>query len=393
MAKKLYNEEYIYDIACAIREKCGDKKATFKTCDMADAIRDLEIGGGGGGTGEGGIPVPLTLEGSCYRMFSASIWNDFIEEYGDQLQINTNQLYCAFDNNPFLSDASNLTINVYLDDDQEKVNSSSIFSTTYRIRQLPTIKGDWVPDNFFQLFYKCYYLQSVPSKFFKYVDWSYIQANPVNTYETAFMGALGDCYSLRSFPVDVFANDYTQCSSYFYWTNLSSKYAMEKWSNLPIPYTKPLTGKTIDVKQCSVLDEFTFALDDNDLPITVNWTNMTIDLSSCVGYATSSIKNNYLLEYAGFDEELEVTSALSYEELKEEDEWFTCDVNFSRYNHDSAYQTILSLPDTNASTTGGNVIKFKSGSGAATDGGPISALTESEIAVAAIKGWTVTLVD
>ena len=174
---------------------------------------------------------------------------------------------------------------------------------------------------------------------------------------------------------------------------MCAKYAMEKWSNLPIPYTKPLTGKTIDVKQCSVLDEFTFALDDNDLPITVNWTNMTIDLSSCVGYATSSIKNNYLLEYAGFDEELEVTSALSYEELKEEDEWFTCDVNFSRYNHDSAYQTILSLPDTNASTTGGNVIKFKSGSGAATDGGPISALTESEIAVAAIKGWTVTLVD
>lgn len=43
MAKKLYEEESIRDIACAIREKCGNESATYKCCDMGDAIRNLTI--------------------------------------------------------------------------------------------------------------------------------------------------------------------------------------------------------------------------------------------------------------------------------------------------------------------------------------------------------------
>lgn len=46
MAKKLYEEENIRDIACAIREKCGDESKTYKCCDMADAIRALAVAGG-----------------------------------------------------------------------------------------------------------------------------------------------------------------------------------------------------------------------------------------------------------------------------------------------------------------------------------------------------------
>jgi hypothetical protein len=45
------------------------------------------------------------------------------------------------------------------------------------------------------------------------------------------------------------------------------------------------------------------------------------------------------------------------------------------------------------SASGGtNTIKFKGASGAKTDGGAINTLTEEEIAVAAAKGWTVSLV-
>lgn len=56
MAKKLYEETNIYNIACALREKCGDNSATYKTCDMADAIRNLSTSGGGdsGGSVVGG---------------------------------------------------------------------------------------------------------------------------------------------------------------------------------------------------------------------------------------------------------------------------------------------------------------------------------------------------
>ena len=44
MAKKLYEEENIYNIACALRTKCGDNTATYKTCDMAEAITNLPSG-------------------------------------------------------------------------------------------------------------------------------------------------------------------------------------------------------------------------------------------------------------------------------------------------------------------------------------------------------------
>ena len=44
MAKKLYEESNIYDIACAIRSKCGGTD-TYKTCDMAAAINSIPSGG------------------------------------------------------------------------------------------------------------------------------------------------------------------------------------------------------------------------------------------------------------------------------------------------------------------------------------------------------------
>ena len=81
--------------------------------------------------------------------------------------------------------------------------------------------------------------------------------------------------------------------------------------------------------------------------------------------------------------------------MKNNPDWFTCNFAYSRYNHDSAVETINSLPDTSAyiaANGGTNTIKFKGVAGSATDGGAINTLTEAEIAVAAAKGWTVSLV-
>ena len=64
----------------------------------------------------------------------------------------------------------------------------------------------------------------------------------------------------------------------------------------------------------------------------------------------------------------------------------------SVYNHDSAVETINSLPDTSAflaEVGGTNTIKFRRNQGANTEGGAIGNLTGEEIAVAAAKGWTV----
>jgi hypothetical protein len=97
----------------------------------------------------------------------------------------------------------------------------------------------------------------------------------------------------------------------------------------------------------------------------------------------------------GITEDKFVYDDLTYQALKDDPDWFTYKIAYSRYNHDSAVNTINSLPDTSAylATAGGtNTIKFRGEAGSATDGGAISTLTEEEIAVATAKGWTVTLV-
>ena len=66
----------------------------------------------------------------------------------------------------------------------------------------------------------------------------------------------------------------------------------------------------------------------------------------------------------------------------------------SVYNHDSAVETINSLPDTSAflaEVGGTNTIRFYRNQGANTEGGAIGNLTAEEIAIAAAKGWTVAL--
>ena len=96
-----------------------------------------------------------------------------------------------------------------------------------------------------------------------------------------------------------------------------------------------------------------------------------------------------------YSEDKQIKDDATYQALKNDPDSWTIDINYSKYNHDSAVETINSLPDTSAyiATAGGtNTIKFKGGSGAKTDGGAISTLTEEEIAIAAAKGWTVTLV-
>ena len=98
---------------------------------------------------------------------------------------------------------------------------------------------------------------------------------------------------------------------------------------------------------------------------------------------------------SGITADKKVTDDVSYQALKNDPDWYTTDIAYSRFNHDSAVRTINSLPDTSAylATAGGtNTIKFKGEAGSATDGGAINTMTEEEIAVATAKGWTVSLV-
>ena len=141
------------------------------------------------------------------------------------------------------------------------------------------------------------------------------------------------------------------------------------------------------VNACNRLKSLTFKT-NNGTPIVAKWKNQTIDLSNYVGYASKA--ENITGYNSGLTTATQITDDASYQSLKDNLDNWTVLIQYSRYNHDSAVETINSLPDTSAYGT--NTIKFKGDSGSATDGGAINTLTSSEIAVATSKGWTVTLV-
>lgn len=141
----------------------------------------------------------------------------------------------------------------------------------------------------------------------------------------------------------------------------------------------------------SRLKRMTFETNEDGTPKTAKWHTQTISLNSYAGYMSGT---SYATN-AGFTEDTRVTDDATYQALKDNPDYWTTDRNYSRYNHDSAVETINSLPDTSAylatQSSKTNTIKFTGTAGALTDGGAINTLTEEEIAVAAAKGWTVSL--
>ena len=148
----------------------------------------------------------------------------------------------------------------------------------------------------------------------------------------------------------------------------------------------------------------------------MNWKSQTINLSDNIGfylYNSSTPTNKWdlsQLQYAaqsagvisynsGITIDKAIYNEATYQALKDDPDAFCLSTTkegpmYSRYTYRSAVATINSLPDTSAylaSAGGTNTIKFKGAAGSKTDEGAISNLTAEEIAVAAAKGWTVTL--
>ena len=205
--------------------------------------------------------------------------------------------------------------------------------------------------------------------------------------------------------------------------NISGFDYIKELKNIPVPYrnTKAITSNIRFFGYSSAYlpntNSMTFATNNGE-PYKVNWKNQTIDLSGRIGYSSQDWSISYEIYGQGYWKEknnifynttdLE-QAKLNYNKLKSQDNWFSWSKKsgtyegknvyysllFSRYNHDSAVETINSLPDTSeylTSAGGTNTIKFKGIQGALTDGGAINTLTEAEIAVATEKGWTVSMV-
>jgi len=213
-----------------------------------------------------------------------------------------------------------------------------------------------------QTFLHCYKLKTIPD-----LSWWSVVTNSSQYGLLNFSQGFGQDYSLTSLNLPLYRG-----------------YSSQQVA----PITANMFGTAGANLYC--IKDITFLM-ENNAPVVREYKSQNFKVFADYGVTPVGFsKDTY------FDTTKEVTDAASYEALKNEDWWFTTLPEYSRYNHDSAVNTINSLPDTSAyiATAGGtNTITFENATnkGSATDGGAIADLTAAEIAVATAKGWTVSL--
>ena len=386
MSKVLVNETSLTGIADAIRSKNGTTD-TYFPADMAQAILSLPSGGGGEGLPE----EAFTITGTCDYRFASGGWDWFINEYGNQIttkDISSAQYmfsYCTLHSIPF--DINGNKTSQYFSCNNMFGNSS--------LRSVPRLNIK--PSSTQEMFSNCHYLRNIDESALEGIDWSRID-NTTSSYDCNRMKNFAYCSSLRSLPMEFLnhGNPAGPNSYSIYNYGFTNCYTLDEIVGLPNPHlnaTWTSNAFNSTFSSCHRLKNMTFATPDGQ-PYVVNWKNQTIDLATNgVGYGGTV--GNYTIYNSGITADKQVTDDATYQALKDDPDWFSTTIAYSRYNHDSAVATINSLPDTSAylATAGGtNTIKFDGIAGSATDGGAINTLTEEEIAVATAKGWTVTLV-
>jgi hypothetical protein len=372
-------------IGDAIREQTGSSE--LMTLDaMPAAIRGIS---GGGGSVE---VEPIELTGDQQYGCAGALAGKYIELFGDTITTknitNTNYMFkgCTV--------APSFDINM---NSSYSADMSYMFNN-YKGTSIPMIHKA-KPSKMEYIFSGCHYITSFPDGLGDDWDWSYLDGI-TSPYSGQANYMFSNCYSLRSLPMSLLSrgNPVAHYSYTVFNQMCRMCYALDEIIDLPNPhkgeyYTtesyQSIFGNI--VADCYRLKNFTFA----EMGPT-KWAGQTLDFSSYTGWSNSS--GNYITDYSayhGITADKEVKDDATYQALKDDPDWFTKYIHYSRYNHDSAVRTINSLPDCSAYTAEKgvtNTIKFKGDAGSATDGGAIRTLTEAEIAVATAKGWTVEFV-
>ena len=338
---------------------------------------------------DGGPPESaFVISGNCQYRFANGGWDWFIEQHGDKITTedisNASHMfyYASIKDIPF---EINVINDAYID---------YMFYET-KIKTLPYINGKIQNASYFCN--SCSMLNNIPEDWAEHIDWSHFHSYSYATRNAMF----ANCFSIKHIPdslmaelwgnIGNFANHVTHNDQFY------RCFSLDEVNNM-IPHQATLTTNRCNdmLSYCGRLKNATFALQDDGTPYTVSWKAQILDLSISLGYLNNTSLKIYILNYnSGITADKEVTDDASYQALKNDPDWFTTKVEYSRYNHDSAVATINSLPDTSAylATAGGaNNIKFTGAAGSATDGGAINTLTEEEIAVATAKGWTCSFV-
>ena len=300
---------------------------------------------------DGYIPTveDLTFTGDCSFLFRNGRFSWVLEHYTSKLQFNdvTNISY-GFGGVETTSNLSNLIINL-----AKRSEINRLFSDS-RLSSYPQIKGE--VRYMYDLFFGCN-ASMLPEDFFDNLTF------PSGGFSISCNGIFSYCEKLIKAPdlkvfkkLDATAKPSTY--SCFYYHLFYNCRELQRVQNLPVVYGNSNMGNNLFdsmLTNTEKLSSFTFEPNQ-----TARFRNQELNFQN-TGYKYSYSSNN---------------------------------IPNSVYNHDSAVETINSLPDTSAflaEVGGTNTIRFFRILGANTEGGAIGNLTAEEIAIAAAKGWTVAL--
>lgn len=411
-------------IGAAIREKTGSTE--LMTLDaMPGAIASITTGGGGGE-----IPAELLkLSGVCDYMFYGGKWDKFVEAYGDQITTENIQgmkamfsgsdlTHIPFEFNCFkCQDLSEMftnanmlktipAIDVHCEDFSSSAANmtSNMFNGCKNLEEIGTLTGIHpIGLNYFMN--NCHRLRNFP----EIKDWNY---DYMQTYSSnvSLNDVFTNCYSLRNISESLLKNVYCKSNNAKYsmcYGNFKNCYVLDEIRGLRGP-TGTITSNMFSgtFSNCYRLKDVIFATQEDGTPYTHNWKSQIIDLSK-VGYIEGSISDSFnpilgynsglLKENFVYDNNSLVAVGVSGgnnpgdADHNSKIEWTGVNKEYSRYDRWSAVNTINSLPDTSA--YGSNTIKFGADAGKMMGFSTgMGNLTETEIAVAAAKGWTVTIV-
>lgn len=365
-------------------------KCTYTPDEIVDEISAFPI-----------VPsTALELTDSFNIRFASNNWNWFIDNYGHLITTSKiSDLASAFKGSKGLT---NIPFDLNIS------NKCSDFSNCFygceKLVVAPKIVGQmastvvtsYSAPSFDSMFEGCHYIRELPDDYFTSLAphevWTSIMSSTNGNRDAIF----SNCRSLRKLPdLSKLVNHRTSSSYNFYSNTFNSCYCLDEITNLPL--NARLTGNGFSASSnmftstfsfCSRLKNITFEMNpENGNPLPAHWNKQTINLTT-VGWHSAG--TTMITSYnSGITADKQVTDDASYQVLKNDPDWWTTDMAYSRYNRASAVATINSLPDT-SERSGANTISFKGTAGSKTDAGAISNLSEEEIAVAAAKGWTVT---
>ena len=388
----LVNEDTLTTMADSIRLKLGEETnpqavgfTKYTPMELANKIaNEMPLA-------KDAIPNSVKrITGNCVSLFIGGNWDWFIEQCGEEI---TTEGITSADHMFNGSNVKSIPFDLNCAYD---CIVSQLFYDCLNLEHLPNITGRVI--NFYSFVGNCDRIREIPEQWATGIDWDYINTS-TEWSECRIASFFQGCYSLRSIPKVLIKRFYGASSNFNATNNIfNSCVSLDGIEGFRGPNTTLISNCSNNYSYCHRLTRLVFDYEDEatNTPRTQNWKSQTIDLTNGVGYAHYQYSKYYILDYnSGITADKEVKDDATYQALKNDPDWFTGKVEYSRYNHDSAVETINSLPDTSAylaANGGTNTIKFTGAAGSATDGGAINTLTEAEIAVATAKGWTVSLV-